>query len=474
MPRVVGEIEHRFRAYMETHGMLRDTRRLLLAVSGGADSMALGHLFARMPFHGEIIVGHVHHGLRAGDADRDAAFVEEWANRWGWRFRLSRAREGEIAARPGGTSVEMAARTLRQRAFVAWATEEDLDAVATGHTADDQAETILFRVGRGTGLRGLAGIPPSRDLGPGARARLVRPLLALSRREIREYLGALALPFVEDRTNLDTGIVRNRIREVWMPEVEKVNPRVREALTRLGERSAEVLRFLRDTALQSYEDALIEHRQGRLLIAREPLALLPGSITAEWLGHALKDLGADPGRLSPHHLHAVELLVGRGRGTASLPGGIAVTATRGEIHLEMGRFDGATGGAVRLSVPGRVTWGSTVIAAEVLDGPIPAWRHKPAEEEYLDLDRIRAPLQVRGRMPGDRFHPLGAPGHKKLKEFFRRKGIPPAHRDRIPIVESREEIIWVVGLGISELACVKDGTLRFLRLSAQEASRSGP
>ncbi|MFA6030725.1 MAG: tRNA lysidine(34) synthetase TilS [Elusimicrobiota bacterium] len=231
-------LDSRLAAFDRAEGLLRPGDRVLAAVSGGPDSVLLALHLARLAPKKrlKLALAHFHHGLRGAEADRDAASVRRLAARLGlplFERRLGVAR----AAREEGRSVEDAGRLLRYRALAELARAEGFDKVATGHHLDDQAETLLLHLLRGTRAKGLGGIPPRRALartGPGAKVLLVRPLLPLRRTEIRACLRALGQGFRLDRSNLREHHTRNWVRRRVLPLLEKRNPRIREGLAAIA------------------------------------------------------------------------------------------------------------------------------------------------------------------------------------------------------------------------------------------------
>jgi tRNA(Ile)-lysidine synthase len=216
----------------------RDTS-VLLAISGGADSVALARAAAaiRLPGEGRLMIAHFNHRLRGQASDADEQFVGELAGELGLPFHVAR---GDLAALPsaGGDGLEAVARAARYDFLQATAEQLGARYVVTAHTADDQVETILHRIVRGTGLAGLAGTQRARPLGPAVS--LIRPMLDVCRSEVMEYLTALGQPFCDDVSNSDRRFTRNRLRHDLLPLLaEQYNPQVREALLRLGSLAAE-------------------------------------------------------------------------------------------------------------------------------------------------------------------------------------------------------------------------------------------
>jgi tRNA(Ile)-lysidine synthase len=464
-------------------------RRLGVAVSGGPDSIALLHLLVELASRSPglldaMVVLHVHHGLRGEAADADEDFARRRAEALGLAFasaRVDTLRErGE-----SGDSVELAARRLRYAAFRRWAGELQLHAIATGHNLDDQAETVLYRALRGTGLRGLAGIPARRGLElPSGRAFIIRPLLDWRRSELRAYLDRNGLTFREDPSNADQSIPRNFLRGTLLPLAEAhVHAGAIRSLARLGlvarEHAAGVLRVA-ETAFRS---ARLGAAADRIALGVSELRRWPSVVAREAVHLALEAAGAGSPGPRPHLGYRDSRTLARwlssggpatGRMELACRGTPAGTVTLelryGEIRVV--RSAGASGlsdAAIRLPLDGvPVRWGGWEIVGRVYSGEV----EPPASgwiEERLDAERVASlgDLWIRARRSGDRFWPLGAPGRKKLKELFREGRIHPRDRGRVPLVAAAGEIIWVVGLRLAHPYRVEPGTSRRLVLRAR-------
>lgn len=307
-----------FRAASVRLGLLAPWSRVLAAVSGGPDSMALLCLLAERLPPERLSVAHVNHGTRGKASDADQAFVKAAARGLGLPFAAARLEKQK------GRASEESLREARYQALETTARRLGATHLALAHTADDQAETVLLRLARGTGLPGLAGIPEKRDLGGVA---LVRPLLGISREDLVAFLRRHRIPFKEDRTNRDVRYARNRVRHRVLPELVRINPRVREALVRLSGQAGEAAAFLAVAGERSAR-RLVRKSRGRLRINAMRLKGLPPALRAEvWrLAHGR----LAPGRsLEADHLAALEGMLGK-RGPAgplALPGGVAVSLT---------------------------------------------------------------------------------------------------------------------------------------------------
>lgn len=432
--------------------------RLLLAVSGGVDSMTLLDALVRLQdsLGVQLEVAHVHHGLRGRAADQDAAFVVAEARRRGLRAHVSRLNPER---RRRGESVQSWARTARYGYLDAVASRVRASWIAVAHTLDDQAETVLLHILRGTGPRGLAGIPP-------VRQQIVRPLLGVSRAEVEAYAAARRLAFRVDASNASDAYLRNRIRHHLLPLLEEeYNPRIVQSLAALASLMRED-----DAAITAQAEQLLA--RGARQTARS--AGLPSALLREE-GRAvcrralqLMFQRATDGRhaLTRRHLEALQRLLLRGA-AVTLPGGFEARRDGAQI-----RIHAATRGARgKRTKGGPQDSGLPMEAARVVPVQPGVWTSWPPLECRIRVRRIRAgaravrgsgwrevlsaqlleaPLMLRGWRPGDRFRPLGMSGEKKLQDFFVDAKVPRDQRGRIPLLIADGRIAWVVGHRIAE------------------------
>ena len=316
------------RTFRETAGRLGLLKgKTLAAVSGGPDSIALLHLLAEYLPGGSLAVAHVNHRTRGQASDRDESLVRQSAKRLALPCLVTR-----LPRHPKPPS-ENTLRDLRYRALEKLARRAGAARIATAHTADDQAETVLLRLARGTGLAGLAGIPESRPLG---KLLLVRPLLGIPKAELLVYLRRRKARFATDASNRDLRYARNRVRRRVLPELKRLNPRTAEALLRLSAQAATAADYLKDRA----------RREGRGLIRRSKDSVRVDLAKLKRLHPALRPLvwqEALAGRtLDADHLRALESLAG---GTLALPGGITATVAGRTARISAARKTGASRGS---------------------------------------------------------------------------------------------------------------------------------
>ncbi|HQK95507.1 MAG TPA: tRNA lysidine(34) synthetase TilS, partial [Armatimonadota bacterium] len=444
--------------YIARYGLFAPGEAVLVAVSGGPDSVALLRCLSDLGGRWGLglSVGHVNHQLRGEESDQDEAFVADLARRLGVAFATRRVDVRSRAA-AHGESVEMAARDLRWAALREMASEHGASRVALGHTADDQAETILLNVMRGTGVRGLRGMLPA---SPDGR---VRPFLGVRRREIIEYLDSLGQPYRSDRTNESLmaarNLVRNRLLPVWLGA--GLGDPV-EALRRLAERMClddEALMWAADQFLTESRTAgeCVEGQECRIALQR--LTGLPDAVGMLVLRRACERVSGGLHGLSLAHVREIWKMVGSARVHARvvLPIGVRASIAPGEVRIQRLPKGGSSTSEVcesvprvRLNVPGRTCVHELGVVFEAALGracePVCGVRHGHAT--WLRAAGTCDSWSVRPWQPGDRVRPVGLDGHsKKLKKLFQERRIPPAERSRYPVVvDAADTPVWVPGL----------------------------
>ena len=431
---------------------------MVVAVSGGGDSVGLLRALhsSAEEFGLRLSVAHLDHGTRGEEGRGDARFVAELARLLGLPFDLGHWR----ATRAG--HFEADARRGRYEWLAGVAMARGAGFVAVGQTLDDQAETILHRVVRGTGLRGLAGMSARRRLAPGVV--LVRPLLGVSRGEVRGYLDAIGQGFREDSTNLDTSRTRARIRLELLPELAaRYNPNVGEALVRLGRIASDANRALERLASGRLAGIVIESQADRVAFDRPALAKLAPSERVEVLRLAWRRAGWPEGAMDARRWRRLAEL---GWSRFSVGAGVEASATADRLVL-CRSLDGpgpTRREPVPLPVPGWASWGGGRVGT-TLDPDEP-------RDESIDLDALALPLLIRQGDPGDRFEPLGLGGRSRpLNDFFRGRRVPRDRRRSVPIVCDQAGIVWVVGHRIAHRVRLTEQTRRALGLRFEPDTR---
>lgn len=489
--------------------------RVLLALSGGADSLSLFHALtaAREELAIELAALHVHHGMRGAEADADVRFLQSVCADRGVPLHVEE-RDVPALALERRISIEEAGRIVRYVAFDHVARAHRCNKVATAHHADDQVETILLNLFRGAGIDGLTGIPARRPLSPEPDApELVRPLLQTWRREIEAYSREHGLQPREDRTNLDLRYRRNRIRLELLPRLEEFEPALGERLIRLAGLARDDTSVLEElaadllaqsavseppTEVKAHEPAPRRWRPPAPPVGQNLRPCLasdtaPGS--AGWYDPPLRDetephlrravLAAAPPALARRALRlALRQLAGfditvdaallerllalcRGKGAAAvdLPGGPWRARRRGEVLV----FESTAGAppaptSVFLTVPGVTDAPEFGLRIRTAPCPPPPDPRQPPDRAVVDMTAVSGALTLRAPRTGDRFHPLGAPGSRLLSDLFIDRKIPRPQRRRWPVIADQSGILWVVGVALAERARVRPATTRCLLL----------
>ncbi len=447
-------------SFIEEKGLFTGVNRLGLAVSGGSDSMSLLHLLTPLCREAGIVPVALNfdHAIPGEHSDVDAAFVRDVASRLGIKFF------GEVAdgiAAGGGKSLEMAAREARQAFYRRAANRFSLDAIATGHQADDVAETLLLRLLRGAGAAGLAGLKPRSVLPPmaphGSKSlTLIRPLLEIRREELREWLKERGLGWCEDPSNANEAIPRNEVRRTILPALARRGHGLAETVRQLA-RSADILRE-EDDYLDGVANAwLAAAAPGEdvlplaCLLDEQPLAI-SRRVVRLWL---LSRLGGGASGFD-----AVETIVAlEDNDIATLPGGLRVKRTSGTIRIIYEEEASPALPEASLIVPGETRWGRYIITTS-FGGVVERSRQRLGD--WPATCTISARLvagkspAVRGRKHGDRMAPYGLDGTRKLQDIFTDAKVPEAERDAYPVIVCGDEIVWLPGYRVAAPYAVRE------------------
>ncbi len=444
-----------------------------MAVSGGADSVALLAVLADLAKTWELrlTVAHLNHCLRGSASAGDAAFVAKIARQLRVPCVIARSAVRNRAQR-AGISLEMAGRRARYDFFRRLARKRGCDMLATAHTADDQAETVLLNMTRGAGAAGLSGIPYVSLHGA---LRVVRPLRDARRSEVLRFLEKRGLAWREDVSNADPVFLRNRARLELLPMLEKrFNPAVRNALLRLGDIMAgenEWMDFLADDVYRNCRGADAALDAGKLA---EFHVAARRRVLRRWLA----DIGLKPEEIdfeTVERLDALHMQRALERGAVNTAGGLTVRCNKnGFLQAVASPALGVQPFCVPLAAPGRTMLRGRHVRITVSIAPgIVVERPGlvgglPARASLSLKVWRRAALRARSWQPGDRMQPFGMAGTKKLQDIFGDAGIPRAARHSIPLIECRGEIVWVPGFRIARNWAVGAGERNALQMLVEE------
>ncbi len=465
---------------LDSHLSMAKDSRVVVGVSGGPDSIALLHLLyslnKKSDWQLKIHIAHLNHQLRPEEAEADAAFVQGVADDYSLPCTIDQRDVASLSKQASGGEEEVG-RHERYAFFERVCLKTGAKLVAVGHHADDNAETILHRILRGTGLRGLAGIPAMRALHFGSEINLVRPLLRFTRKSICEYLDDVGVAYREDKSNESNEPMRNRMRNVILPQVEDlVNPQVRDALTRLGEQAQWLEEYLSETVQRTFETLVIARTDQELILNGEAVGRKSRIVQTELVRLAYRSFGLGEQNLSFANLVAAVDLIGDSSSGkhVQLPGGMEIEKRYKQLVFSFPSDEPreAISPEISVHVPGKTTLPirRLVIDCTIEDvgaADIAHLREQASPmEEYVDFDAVRLPLVVRPRRSGERFFPLGAPGTKKLSDFLTDAKVEPLARERVAVLCDHLGPIWIIGHRIDERVKITSLTRRVLHLQA--------
>ena len=449
-------LNKKFLKSVKKFSLFHAKEKVLVAVSGGPDSVALLHLLYQNRKELRIFphVVHLHHGIRGAAADRDAKYVEQLADHFSYPIAIKRVNV-PVLAEKGKKNLEEAAREARYDFFAEVGRRMGIGKVVTAHTADDPAETFLMRLIRGAGARGLAAMQPKIKLGS---MTIVRPFLSAWRFEVEDYCREQELKPHIDRTNFLMQYLRNRLRHELLPKLAKINPQVKEALVQSAELAYEDERYftrvidqlwakgniLRIEDLNKQEFSVLS----RLLL--KGIAAAKGNLREINFGHILAIIGKLDDS-EPWELH--------------LPGGLFVLSDSKNLSFtkkkqkpvpqKKFRYELKVPGVTVVPEVGKKIKTFTVKAGIKYDYP-------DSSVAYLDKAQLGQKLFIRNWREGDTFQPLGMSGSKKLSDFFIDQKVPRAERSRVLILTDNKKIVWVAGHRLDERVKVTDKTRQIL------------
>lgn len=464
--------------YICLHGLINKGDCVVVAVSGGPDSVCLLHLLNNLTatLNMTLHIAHLDHGLRGADSQADANYVKELAECLGLPVTIVKADVHAWKAKRR-TSLEEAAREVRYRFLAEVARKVDAAAVAVGHTTDDHVETVLLHLVRGTGLAGLQGLLPDTYLNfsPRIRLRIIRPLLNVTRSETSLYCQSYNLKPRIDASNTDRRYLRNRIRAELLPLLKQMNPEFVHTITRLSKAAHQAYSFLHDQALKVWAEVVRVDRKTIMLNKSRMLAEDP-AVRGELIRMAIIKLLGESRDFTSRHFEVIGQMFSSPAGrTIDLPHQLRAISHHDSVVLQLNSEKAhrlpPPEKALHLQVPGITRMPGWQIEATisqempyVSNGPLTA---------VFDMDTTGNSLTVSARKAGDRFQPLGMSLPKKLQDFMVDNHIPREWRDSIPLVRSGSDIIWVVGYRIGHRFRVTAATKRFLTLRFRQTVRTG-
>ena len=420
---------------------------VLVGVSGGADSMSLLHILQNWPVGGlRITVVHINHGIRGAYAERDEHFVRGYCMEHNLPF-VAISEDVPAMANEQGLSVEEAGRIVRYEVFEKVRVFVGADYILTAHTADDQAETVLMRMIRGSGVDGLSGIAKK-------RGAIRRPLLSCTRAEIEAYCERNGVCYVTDETNMYTRYFRNDVRLRVLPLLKEMNPSVVDALQRLSDCATMDADYLNELAKSALDSAY--NGQG---YAADVLSAQPEAIRRRAIRLMLRRIPLSV--VEESYISAVDSMLLSNRGSVCVAGGYLLAVEQGIVYVQkQGRLDVPDELMIDI-IPGKVCFGAfecTLTVHSTDDENI----HNLLVQSAIDYDKIVGKLCLRARRSGDYFHPCGRGVGKSIKKLMNEWRIPAHLRDVYPLLCDDEGVVWIPGYACDERVRITQNTNHYL------------
>jgi tRNA(Ile)-lysidine synthase len=472
------KMQKKIQIFIRQYHMIEENDHVAVGVSGGADSVCLLHLLCelRKCMHFRLTAVHVEHGIRGAESLADAAFVRQLCADWNVPLHTFSV-DALHQAKTQHQSLEEAARELRYRCFYEACRKCGANRLAVAHHGDDCAETVLFHLSRGTGLRGLCGIVPVREL-PEQKLTLIRPLLCVTKAEIEAYLEQIGQEYRTDSTNADVTMSRNRIRSQVLPQLCEVNTAAVPHIVRTAGYLEEICEYLDEAAWDAGSAYITYEREKnkivKIRLQRQGILAMPTVLQKNLIHRLLGELAGSKKDLTAAHMESVQALftaqVGK---SVCLPYGIRAYADYEQIVLqkEFGqkkqtdqtdrnnrKKQSAKNEAEKktreyeLVIPGEcILESGEHITTKILefDGNFQQIPEKTCTK-WFDYDKIKDTVQIRTRRPGDYLQVQAAGGHKKLKDYLINSKIPKEERDQLLLLAEGSHILWVIGQRISE------------------------
>ncbi len=463
-------LEDKVYKYICDKNMLEDGEAVVVGVSGGADSVCLLSILADIGrrMHVTVHAVHINHGIRGEEADADEKYVLELCETMGVTIDSLHYNIPELSQKNGKSEEEMG-RIIRYKAFEQMRIKYNASKIAVAHNTNDSVETIIYNMCRGTGIKGVTGIPP-------VRGNIIRPLLCATRQEIEDYVRNMGIEFRTDSTNLKCDYTRNRIRLELLPYINK----------NINEKSSEHILSLADQLndIQVYISSQVDKVFGKIVKTQDDVLVIRGEMflkEASVIGSEIirKCISIQAGKLKDVTRTHIDIVLGIIKGgsgkKADLPYGLQCENVYGDCRIykknnEKKNQDNVHGNCISVDVPGKYTLqdGSVMIFE---------WEKSVKFEEkiytkWFDYDKISNVVQIRRRENGDYFKVKNG-GRKKLKDYFIDEKIPREDRDNIPVLADGNHIIWIVGHRISETYKVSDSTQKVLKVQYIAKSRGG-
>ncbi len=455
------DVIQKFIVYVQKHGLLSRGEKVLVAVSGGIDSVVLLHLLRQLQPSWQLTlsVAHLNHGLRGASADRDEAFVKTLAEELKLPFYSKKA-DVKAYVKKHGLSLEEGARDVRFAFLMSLLKTLEYDKLALGHHANDQAETILMNIVRGSGLRGCQGMHP-------LRGAVIRPLLFAMKHEIEAYAKQHKLSYVVDESNSDRRFLRNRIRWDVLPVLERAaGAHAISCICRTGAISAEAEAYISDSARKAKKRIVRKGTRGEIILDIDKFLSYFKAVQKILLFQILEE-ELQLKKISASKIDRLLSLAEKGKSGHRTWLDKEVTGIRSGHHLVFTKQTKPLPEIpVRVGRPVDILGQDARFHATLmeLDGRKDVFTEERTVE-YLDYDTVSFPLRIRYFRHGDAFYPLGMGAKKKLHDFFIDEKVPNYQRMSVPLLLGGDDILWVVGYRIDDRFKVTDRTKKIMKIA---------
>ena len=456
--------------FLKQRNLLPAGEKILLAVSGGADSVALLYIFHKL-YPNSIHIAHINHQLRGSGALKDEEYVKSLADKFNLPITIESVNV-KAYAKENKLSIETAARTLRLAALCRIADEINYRFIATAHHKNDNAETVIHRMLRGTGFKGLAGIRPKTII---SGKTFIRPLLRLTRSQLEEYLNNQNISWQSDHTNLDCRFTRNRIRHKTLPYLEKNTPNLVEHIWSLSQHCAILSNNIEKGTHIAQQTCIISKDKTQIIFDPAKYLKQPQPIQVELIQLALTHLNCGLQNFTSEHYNKIIEFAKSSRPgkTLTVPGKIKITKGSDKLFITAGsQKPDAVQKEIILSIPGKNLFADWQIETEILSTDklnIENIRKKKDNlVEWFDFEQIKPPLIVRLRRTGERFKPFGLGVSKRIGKFLTSSKIDPDNRKDVFVVCDSQKILWLAGVRRSSQAVITTKSTTLLQIKIKK------
>lgn len=439
------------------NNLINENDLIIVGASGGPDSQflvyALNELKNELKF--DIILAHFNH-LHRKEAIEDEMLVKETAEKLSLRF-ITKSQSMDQFAKDMKISPEDAGRRLRYEFFRS--IEKDKNPkIAVAHTMDDQAETVLMRIIRGTGVNGLVAMTYKND-------DIIRPILDIKKQDLLDYLATNGINYHIDKTNNETDYTRNKIRLDIIPQIEKINPNFKKSLVNLSHIAADETGIIDRYIEDLYADVLLESGEDFVSINQKSFDKLDNSLRRKLLRRAILDIKGEVKDISKENIETFLEIINLDNGKTIIKGDLTLTKSYNQYRLYINKTTDKTCANISINLGDEIIFGTYKIKITKVDS---YKKKKPKNIEFFDMDKLNFPLKIRFRENGDFIKPIGMNHRKKLKDLFIDYKVDKFKRDKIPLILSKDDIIWVTGLRSSEDYKVDPSTKNIIKIEVED------